>query len=88
MYDETVFTIIYTKSGIVRSNFWMTDYVMARVILAPKERLTPFDLMGQNFRVNVEFSTCHRGQKKIQKITIVISYSVFKLVLFLSYVSK
>ena len=42
---------------------------MVRVILAPKERLTPFDLRGQNFRVNVEFSTYYRGLKKIDKMT-------------------
>ena len=35
---------------------------MTRVILAPNDVLTPFDLRAQNFRVNVEFSTCHRGQ--------------------------
>ena len=40
---------------------------MTRVILAPKERLTPFDLRGQNFRVNVEFSTYYRGLKKFSK---------------------
>ena len=36
---------------------------MSRVILAPNDVLTPFDLRAQNFRVIVEFSTCHRGQK-------------------------
>ena len=35
---------------------------MTRVILAPNDVLTPFDLRAQNFRVIVEFSTCHRGQ--------------------------
>ena len=34
---------------------------MFRVILAPNDLLTPFDLKAQNFRVNVEFSTQHRG---------------------------
>ena len=37
---------------------------MTRDILAANDVLTPFDLRAQNFRVNVEFSTCHRGQKK------------------------
>ena len=40
---------------------------MFRVILAPKERLTPIDLRGQNFRVNVEFSTYYRGLKNFSK---------------------
>ena len=31
--------------------------IMIRVILAPNDLLTPFDLRAQNFRVNVEFST-------------------------------
>ena len=34
----------------------------SRIILAPNDVLTPFDLRAQNFRVIVEFSTCHRGQ--------------------------
>ena len=46
---------------------------MSRVILAPNDVLTPFDLRAQNFRVIVEFSTCHRGQnffsKKCPKVT-------------------
>ena len=41
--------------------------VMIRVILAPNDVLTPFDLRAQNFRVIVEFSTCHRGQKFFSK---------------------
>ena len=40
---------------------------MTRDILAANDVLTPFDLRAQNFRVNVEFSTCHRGQKKNSK---------------------
>ena len=40
---------------------------MTRVILAPNDLLTLFDLRAQNFRVNVEFSTCHRGQKFFSK---------------------
>ena len=40
---------------------------MSRVILAPNDLLTPFDLRAENFRVNVEFSTCHRGQKNFRK---------------------
>ena len=52
--------------------FWMKFFqnvenfyfiVMIRVILAPNDLLTPFNLRAQNFRVNVEFSTQHRGQK-------------------------
>ena len=42
---------------------------MSSVILAPKERLTPFDLRGHIFRVNVELSTYYRGQKKIEKMS-------------------
>ena len=41
--------------------------VMSRVILAPKERLTHFDLRAQIFRVNVELSAYNRGQKKFRK---------------------
>ena len=41
--------------------------IMTRVILAPNDLLTLFDLRAQNFRVNVEFSTCHRGQKIFSK---------------------
>ena len=43
------------------------DIIMIRVILAPKERLTPFDLRAQIFRVNVELSAYNRGQKKFRK---------------------
>ena len=40
--------------------------VMSRVILAPDERLTPFDLRTQTFRVHVELSTnYHRHTRKI-----------------------
>ena len=39
-------------------------WVIIRVILARNDVLTPFDLRVQIFRVNVEFSTCCRGQKK------------------------
>ena len=41
--------------------------IMIRVILAPNDLLTPFDLRAQNFRVNVEFSTEHRGQNFFSK---------------------
>ena len=41
--------------------------LMIRVILAPKERLTPFDLRAQIFRVNVELSAHNRGQKNFSK---------------------
>ena len=41
--------------------------VICRVIFALNDLLTPFDLRAQNFRVNVEFSTCHRGQKNFSK---------------------
>ena len=37
--------------------------LMSRVMLAPNDILTPFDLRGQIFRVNVELSAYHRGQK-------------------------
>ena len=36
---------------------------MSRVILAPNDDLTPFDLKAQIFRVNVELSVYYRGQK-------------------------
>ena len=42
---------------------------MNRVILAPNDDLTPFDLRAQIFRVNAEFSARYRGQKKISKIS-------------------
>ena len=35
---------------------------MIRVILAPNDDLTPFDLRAQIFRVNVELSVHYRGQ--------------------------
>ena len=40
---------------------------MIRLILAPRERLTPFDLRAQIFRVNVELSAHNRGQKNFSK---------------------
>ena len=47
--------------------------IICRVIVAPNDLLTPFDLRAQMFRVNVEFSTCHHGQtflsKKYPKVT-------------------
>ena len=47
----------------VNSCFEWIQKVMTRVILARNDVLTPFDLRVQIFRVNVEFSTCYRGQK-------------------------
>ena len=41
--------------------------VMTRVLLSPNDVLTPFELRGQIFRVNVELSTYYREQKKISK---------------------
>ena len=41
--------------------------LMTRVTLGPNDVLFPFDLRAQNFRVNVEFFTCHRGQKNFRK---------------------
>ena len=35
---------------------------MTRVILAPNDDLTPFDLRAQIFRVNMELSVHYRGQ--------------------------
>ena len=40
---------------------------MTRVIHAPKDRLTPFDLRGQIFRVNVEFSAYYPEQEFFSK---------------------
>ena len=42
--------------------------LMSRVIVAPNDVLTPFDLRDQIFRVNVEFSAYNRGQKIFSKI--------------------
>ena len=54
---------------------------MIRVIIAPNDLLTLFDLRAQNFRVNVEFSTCHRGQKifskKCPKVTFRLEKKIF-----------
>ena len=44
-------------------SFSLTE-IMIRVIHGPKDRVTPFDLKVQTFRVNVEFSTYHHEQKK------------------------
>ena len=47
---------------------------MNRVILAPNDVLTPFDLRAQIFRVNVEMFVHYRGQKilsqKCPKVTL------------------
>ena len=40
---------------------------MTRVILAPNDDLTPFDLRAQILRVNVELSVHYRGQKFFSK---------------------
>ena len=56
-------------------------WTMSRVILARNDLLTLFDLRAQNFRVNVEFSTCHRGQKifskKCPKVTFRLEKKIF-----------
>ena len=67
-------------SNIVRMRtlvqFWKTGSilimnkgigVMSRVILAPNDDLTPFDLRAQILRVNVELSVDYCGQKKNSK---------------------
>ena len=47
---------------------------MTRLILVPNDLLTPFDLKAQNFMIDVEFSTYHRGQnifsKKCPRVTL------------------
>ena len=52
---------------------------MSRVILAPNDLLTPFALRAQNFRVNVEFSTEHRGRifffENVRKLPFSSSYN-------------
>ena len=58
---------IFTSSGwgmhdLTLQNKKDYEAIMTRVILAPNDLLTLFELRAQNFRVNVEFSTCHRGQ--------------------------
>ena len=54
---------------------------MIRVILAPNDLLTLFDLRAQNFRVNVEFSTCHRGQKNFSKKCPEVTFRLEKKIL-------
>ena len=52
-------------TGVYPGNFYSLkcSKVMIRVVPGPNDLLTPFDLRAQNFRVDVEFSTCYRGQK-------------------------
>ena len=40
---------------------------MTRVILAPNDDLTPFDLRAQILRVNVELSVYYRGPNNFSK---------------------
>ena len=54
---------------------------MIRVILAPNDVLTPFDLRAQNFRAIVEFSTCHRGQKNFSKKCPEVTFRLEKKIL-------
>ena len=52
--------------------------VIIRVILAPNDLLTPFDLRAQNFRVNVEFANYHRGQKIFSKKCLKVTFRLEK----------
>ena len=56
-------------------------WTMSRVILARNDLLTLFDLRAQNFRVNVEFSTCHRGQKIFSKKCPKVTFRLEKKIL-------
>ena len=56
-------------------------YAITRVMLAPNDVLTPFDLRTQNFRVNVELSAYYRGREKFRKM----SESYFRLEIFLEF---
>ena len=55
---------------------------MIRLVHAPKERLTPFDLKDQIFRVSVELSVYYRGQKffpkKCPKVTFWLERKFFR----------
>ena len=48
--------------------------IITRVSPAQFDFLTPFDLRGQTFRVNVEFYTYCYGQIKTPRITLIISF--------------
>ena len=50
-----------TKTGIVFGSCITRQYYITRVILAPNDLFTPFDLKAQTFRVNVEWSTYYHG---------------------------
>ena len=56
-------------TGVYPGNFYNLKFwkVMIRVVHGPNDRVTPFDLRAQNFRVNVEFFTCHREQTNFRK---------------------
>ena len=55
MHVRYVFDFDFTTnhSNIKKRKFWVQN-IMIRVILAPNDVLTPFDLRAQIFRVNVE----------------------------------
>ena len=52
-------------------------YAITRVMLAPNDVLTPFDLRTQNFRVNVELSAYYRGREKFRKMSESDFFGVF-----------
>ena len=51
-----------SQTGKFQSFFLQQFDEMTRVILAPNDVLTPFDLRAQMLRVNVELSAYYRGQ--------------------------
>ena len=69
--------------------------IMTRVILAPNDLMTPFDLRAQNFRVNLKLSLHYRGQKfffeKMSEILFAISHdfsSISRTTLIMTFFSK
>ena len=52
---------------------------MCRVILAPNDDLTPFDLSAQIFRVNVELSVHYRGQNFFSKKCLKVTFRLEKI---------
>ena len=61
--------------------------VIIRVILAPNDLLTRFDLRARNFRVNVKLSVHYRGQKFFSKVSEsdLLARKKFLLVFFLKF---
>ena len=69
MKDLQIEFLIFAQLFAIFRDLTLRDQVLVRVIHGPKDRVTPFDLKVQTFRVNVEFSTYHHEQKKIEKMS-------------------